>query len=128
MWNLLAILVLIAFFLLWRYHARESEETEQAMNPQSPSTGASVTTANAVELPPPAGTNRRITYELTRWDAFQNYVTIVFRNRLIQIMILVGILAIEGMILRGYYGAPVNFLLSACLSRAVVLPQPGSVE
>lgn len=112
MWNFLALLLLLAFFLLWLHHARESEEISQEMNPQNPGPSTSVSKTEAAELSAPAGI-RSISYELTRWDVFQNHITILFRNRLLQVVILLGIAAVEAIVLRGYYGAPLNLLLSA---------------
>ena len=116
MWTLLAFLLLIAFFLLWLHHARESEGINQDMNPQDHGPSTSVSKTEAAELSVPAGTVRSITCELTRWDLFQNQVTIVFRNRVVQVVILLGIVGIEAVVLRGYYGAPLKFLLSACFA------------
>ena len=112
MWNLFALLLLIAFFLLWLHHACEPEGINLEMNPQNLGPSTSVSKPEGAELSAPAGI-RSITYELTRWDVFQNHATILFRNRLLQVVILLGIVGVEAVILRGYHGAPLNFLLSA---------------
>jgi hypothetical protein len=114
MWGLLAILVLVACFPLWLWFARGPEGTDHVINPPTLPSGASAK-SHVAELSPSTDAPRSITYELTRWDLFQNQVTIVFRNRPVQVAILVGVVGIEWMILRNYYGAPLYFLLSACL-------------
>jgi hypothetical protein len=116
MWNLLALLLVIAFLALWLHHAREPEGMNQDLNPENHGPSTSVSKAEAAELAAPAGPVRSITYELTRWDLFQNQATIVFRNRVVQVVILLGIVGVEAVVLRGYYGAPPAFLLSACFA------------
>jgi hypothetical protein len=115
MWNLFVLLLLITFFLLWLHHACEPEGINQEMNPQSPGPSTSVSKTEAVEISAPADI-RSITYELTRWDLFQNHSTILFRNRLLQVVILLAIVGTELVVLRGYSGAPLNFLLNASFS------------
>ena len=44
------------------------------------------------ELPPVISPRRVITYEITRWDLFTNFLTIFLRNRVIQVLLLAALI------------------------------------
>lgn len=44
------------------------------------------------ELPPVISPGLTITYEVTRWDLFANWMTILLRNRLLQVFVLVALI------------------------------------
>jgi hypothetical protein len=44
------------------------------------------------QAPPVIAPRHAITYELTRWDLFGNWISILFRNRLIQVFLLVAVI------------------------------------
>lgn len=114
MWPLLAFLLLMLFFALWLRYATETEGTSQDMNPPNHGSSSSESKSQAAELPTPDGARRSIAYEVTRWDLFQNLTTFMLRNRAFQAVILLGIVAVAALILNGYSGAPLAFLLNAC--------------
>jgi hypothetical protein len=113
MWALFAILVLVTCFPLWLWFARGPEGTDHVISPPNLPSGVSAK-SNAAVLSPSSNAPRSITYELTRWDIFQNQVTIVFRNRPVQVAILAGLVGTEWIVIRGYHGAPLYFVLNAC--------------
>jgi hypothetical protein len=43
-------------------------------------------------VPPPISNRRTITYELTRWDLFANWMTVLLRNRILQVFVLVALI------------------------------------
>ncbi len=45
---------------------------------------------NPPELPPVIGPRVGITYELTRWDLFANSMTVILRNRILQVFVIVA--------------------------------------
>jgi hypothetical protein len=51
------------------------------------------------EIPPIIG-NKAITYELTRWDVFANWMTVILRNRILQVFVL-ATLFLNGWLLLG---------------------------
>jgi len=51
-------------------------------------------------VPPVLGRHPTITYELTRWDVFVQFSTLVLRNRLLQVFV-VGALMVEGWLILG---------------------------
>ena len=64
--------------------------------------------------PPILGSEVRIVYELTRWDLFLNSMTVVLRNRLLQIIILVALILNGALILVPQIGkaTPIELLFS----------------
>jgi hypothetical protein len=46
-------------------------------------------------IPPIIGPRRTITYEITRWDIFVNWMTVILRNRILQVFVL-AMLVING--------------------------------
>jgi hypothetical protein len=47
---------------------------------------------NPPEIPPVIGHRLEIAYELTRWDLFANYMTVIFRNRILQVFVIVALI------------------------------------
>lgn len=47
------------------------------------------------------GQQRAISYEITRWDVFKNWMTVVFRNRILQVFIL-AVLLLNGWLIVGH--------------------------
>lgn len=44
------------------------------------------------DVPPAMGVQKTISYELTRWDLLVNWMTVLFRNRILQVFVLLGLL------------------------------------
>ena len=51
------------------------------------------------EAPPLISPRRAITYELTRWDLFANWMTVILRNRILQVFVIVALILNEALIL-----------------------------
>lgn len=62
-----------------------------------------------------AQTNHKITYEITRWDIFFNFLTVLFRNRILQVFfigfMLYNIWIIAGPIMRNLPLASIVFVI-----------------
>jgi hypothetical protein len=56
------------------------------------------------QIPPPLPRHQSIRYQLTRGDVFANWMTIIFRNRMLQIFVLVALI-INGCIWAPGFGA-----------------------
>ena len=59
---------------------------------RSSSSVSSLTMSAPPEIPPVIRPHKAITYELTRWDVFANWMTVIFRNRILQVFVLVTLL------------------------------------
>jgi hypothetical protein len=51
-------------------------------------------------IPPIISPHRVICYELTRWDLFANWMTVIIRNRILQIFVLVALI-LNGLLILG---------------------------
>jgi hypothetical protein len=74
-------------------------------------------------IPPDISSQKVITYELTRWDVFANWMTVIFRNRILQVFILVILLFNGWLILGPKFGthSPGRFLLDTLVYLATFL-------
>lgn len=56
------------------------------------------------DIPPVIGSQKAITYELTRWDVFANWMTVMLRNRILQWFVLATLLFNGWLILAPKFG------------------------
>lgn len=50
------------------------------------------------DLPPVVSPRRAIAYELTRWDVFANWMTVILRNRILQVFVMVALILNEWLV------------------------------
>jgi hypothetical protein len=56
------------------------------------------------DIPPVIGIQKAIVYELTRWDVFANWMTVILRNRILQVFVLATLLFNGWLILAPRFG------------------------
>jgi hypothetical protein len=58
----------------------------------------------AAQIPPPLPRHQSIRYQLSRGDVFANWMTVIFRNRILQVFVLVMLVVNGWLILAPSFG------------------------